>query len=191
VFVHVPKNAGSSVSRALYGRSLGHKTVQEMMVHNPKLFQELSSFAILRDPLERAMSAWKYCKHGGTAQGWVKEKPDYKSPVFSSFERFATEWLPVQDPSTVDFVLQKQVKFVLDPSGNIAVRKLIMLGDLAEKWPDLIAGLNCAETALPVRNKMQNASEAEVFSDEAVAAIQAFYKEDYDLISKLRSQNNA
>ena len=58
VFVHVPKNAGSSISRALYGRSLGHKTAQEMMAYNPKLFQELDSFAVLRDPLERAISAW-------------------------------------------------------------------------------------------------------------------------------------
>ena len=187
VFVHIPKNAGSSVSRALYGRSLGHNTAREMARQAPNLFMELDSFAILRDPVERAISAWKYCKFGGTSEGWVHDNPEYHSPEFETFESFATQWLPKQNPSKVDFVLQKQSEFVLNDDGDVIVSRLVMLDELAEVWPSIIEGRNFASQDLPVRNKMKQKSKSVALSDAALVAIGDFYKEDFDLIAKVKA----
>jgi hypothetical protein len=184
VFVHVPKNAGSSVSRALYGRSLGHRTAAEMVGHTPTLFQDIDSLAILRDPIDRAISAWKYCKFGGTSQGAVAHRAEYDLEEFSTFERFATEWLPKQNPESVDFVLQPQSRFVCDDKGEILVANLVMLENLAQQWPEIIDKLNCKSLELPVRNKMKQEDEKTIVSPASIHALKEFYKNDFDLIDR-------
>ncbi|MEM8698597.1 MAG: sulfotransferase family 2 domain-containing protein, partial [Pseudomonadota bacterium] len=106
IFVHVPKAAGSTISEALYRRSLGHFTAREMAAYDHTWFERLPSFAVLREPVERTYSAWRYVRTGGTAEGWIAPSPDYTLPEFASFERFAEEWLPprITDPEALDFV---------------------------------------------------------------------------------------
>lgn len=63
IFVHIPKNAGSSIVRALYGEPILHNSAQYYRAVNGKTWSELPSCAILRDPTERFISAYNYLRY--------------------------------------------------------------------------------------------------------------------------------
>jgi hypothetical protein len=56
LFIHVPKNAGTSVAKALYGYALGHKTAYFYCKADRELFGEAIRFAVLRDPVDRYLN---------------------------------------------------------------------------------------------------------------------------------------
>lgn len=65
LFIHVPKNAGTSVCHQLYGTQIKHETVRYYASVAPRVL-DLPSFAILRDPVCRFLSAFAYASNGGT-----------------------------------------------------------------------------------------------------------------------------
>lgn len=65
VLVHIPKNAGTSVEDALFGYRVRHRTWHEISIACPQAWQKLPKIAILRDPVDRFLSAYDYLKAGG------------------------------------------------------------------------------------------------------------------------------
>jgi len=84
LFVHIPKNAGTSISHALYGKEIGHHPISWYRERFPHTMTQLPSFAIIRDPVTRFLSAFLFLKNGGMNEDDA---------------RFAREKLgPFQDP---------------------------------------------------------------------------------------------
>ena len=133
-FVHIPKAAGSSISTLLYGRRLGHVSVEEIAAKMD--LRAIETFAILRDPYDRIESAYRYICSGGTAEGAVSYRPEYSSPKFLDFQTFILDWLPGQDLSIVDPILRQQTAYVCDRSGDLVVNRLFCVEyiGLAEEW---------------------------------------------------------
>jgi hypothetical protein len=65
LFIHIPKNAGTAVSSALYGFEVGHHPYCWYRERFPHSLQKLVTFAIIRKPEERFVSAFEYLKAGG------------------------------------------------------------------------------------------------------------------------------
>ena len=66
LFVHVPKTGGTSVSKVLYGRNLPHYTARFWYSTFRDSVADLPSFAVVRHPVERLISAYKMALAGGT-----------------------------------------------------------------------------------------------------------------------------
>ena len=181
VFVHIPKCAGSSVSEVLYGRSLGHWPAAHLKNYNGDLFDDLDSFAVIRDPVLRARSAWSYCRVGGTKEGWIESRAEYKDPSFVSFDRFATEWLPKKNLADLDPVFRSQTSFVTGANEELLVDRLVSVDDLHQWFMEVskdIANVN----SLPRKNLNLNNID-ELVSNEARDAIENIYRCDVDLLS--------
>lgn len=121
IYIHNPKSAGTSISYALYGRTLGHYPADYIMRKFPKLFASCFTFTIVRNPWSRTLSAYKFAKMGSTLEMGMKNPQRYRSGYFDSFERFLTEWLIEREVSKEDFVFQPQTNFICDPAGDILV----------------------------------------------------------------------
>lgn len=121
VFIHVPKAAGTSVNHALYGRTLGHYSALEIEKTFPGLFDRAFTFTLVRNPWDRALSAYQFARQGQTDSMGVQNPGQYQIPVFDSFERFVNEWLPAQDLLKTDFIFQPQSHFACDANGEIMV----------------------------------------------------------------------
>jgi hypothetical protein len=67
LFVHVPRNAGTSASVSVYGRTTHHRTALFYKTAAPDLYAQADVFAILRDPIERFKSAYWFVRNGGGA----------------------------------------------------------------------------------------------------------------------------
>ncbi|GAH07415.1 unnamed protein product, partial [marine sediment metagenome] len=59
---HIPRNGGTSINNALYGRFMGHYTARDVRFWAPDLFGRLPSFAVTRNPWARLLSAYRFAE---------------------------------------------------------------------------------------------------------------------------------
>ncbi|MEM8942296.1 MAG: sulfotransferase family 2 domain-containing protein [Pseudomonadota bacterium] len=121
IFVHVPKTAGVSVNKALYGSlGAGHKTLNDyVLLLSPSDFLTFFKFTIVRNPWSRVVSAYNFLREGGfnavDREFWEQELKQYQT-----FESFVKHWLtPVNVRRSVHF--KPQCDFVFDYSAHITV----------------------------------------------------------------------
>lgn len=67
IFIHVPKAAGTAVRLALGEPDTGRQHLPWWVYHqaSTKRFDDFFKFAFVRDPLDRAVSGYRYLKSGG------------------------------------------------------------------------------------------------------------------------------
>ncbi|WP_135455662.1 sulfotransferase family 2 domain-containing protein [Vibrio echinoideorum] len=66
IFIHIPKSAGMSVVKELYGiDSSTHATASDFIRKDKSYFDSLYTFSVVRNPYNRLVSAYDYLKRGG------------------------------------------------------------------------------------------------------------------------------
>lgn len=183
VFVHVPKAAGTSVNTALYGRTLGHYSAMQIQSRFPSLFSDCFTFSLVRNPWDRALSAYRFARIGRTESMGVRKPEQYQIPEFSSFERFVCDWLPSKDLSKCDFIFQPQYSFVCDQNMKVMVDHLGYVERLAETISFVEA---CLGRTLEVKMANSTASRDTNYRDayvnnEMIETVRSVYKDDIDL----------
>lgn len=180
VFVHVPKGGGTTISTALYGRALGHYTVTELDTFG-RLFgiAGLPRFAVVRHPVDRAMSAYAFARQGRTAEMGMARPETYRSREFRTFDSFVTEWLVNQPHRSLDPVFRPQCHFVAR-RGRIAVDHLGRLEDLAptERWLADAVGIDVDLG----RARNQSQRDDVTASPHTLAALRRHYRSDFALL---------
>lgn len=184
-FVHVPRTAGTSVASALYGRFIGHFGLADLMSVAPHDVLELPRFTIVRNPWDRAVSAWSFARSGGgaSAHGAVQvHRPEqYAVPEFATFERFVEEWLAPRDPARLDGIFRPQHAYVLDQQGLLNFGHCGRLENLArtEDWLSETLGR-------PIRFMRQNTSShqdyASYYTPRLHDLVGRIYAEDVALL---------
>jgi len=94
IFVHVPKCAGVSVCRALYGNlGPGHTPFSEYpWIFDPNSFQSYFKFTFVRNPWDRLVSAYHFLKRGGMNDADLEFAKVELKP-YNSFDAFVRGWL--------------------------------------------------------------------------------------------------
>jgi len=182
IFVHVPKCAGSSVCQALFGDwRPGHIPLYWYEQQFPEQYAHTFKLAFVRDPLERAYSAYAFLrvnaplKRDGEAQDLVRRYRD--------FDDFVSRWLhPENLRRQMHFV--PQTDFLTDSLGEIGVDFLGRHETLAQDYQRLATHLG-VDLPLPHVNatRHRNAAPARSFcSDSTRRQVWRAYERDYDLL---------
>lgn len=114
VFIHVPKAAGSTVANCLYGKRLGHHRAIDLMHERPEEWRRLQKVAVLREPVERLLSAYTFVFAQGTEEGAVRWRPEYNEPKMQDLDYFVQSYLGTQDLRGADPVFHPQAWYVGD-----------------------------------------------------------------------------
>lgn len=85
IFIHIPKCAGQSIGQWLYGHTVHHTSVTGHIRKNPEFFKQAFVFTVVRDPVDRFLSAWNYVARGGrkpSDQKYVKQLEAFTLDTF-------------------------------------------------------------------------------------------------------------
>ncbi|WP_239029643.1 sulfotransferase family 2 domain-containing protein [Novacetimonas pomaceti] len=179
LFIHVPKNAGTSIAMALYGRTMLHETMNFFMKTAPENVRNLPSIAILRDPVSRFISSYGYARAGGTAHRQVVDTFRDRYMAFRSVDDALDHVENARSIYRVDHIFRPQSWYVCGRQGDVLVENLIpmqavsQLPHLFSQFRDLrIKRLNesrCGDVTLTARQKKR---------------IETLYEQDFVLYEK-------
>lgn len=179
-FLHIPKNAGTSITRALYGMDVGHETVRYFQHRMPDLLR-FPSFAILRDPVQRFLSACRYARTGGGETRQVAR--GFRAHYMALRDLDDALDLVAQARRTyeIDHIFRPQTWYLTDRNGRIAVDRLFMLDDM-KGIQDFVAGY----TPVAIRQMNGTVNKGELPRPDQIERIRQIYRADYDLIARIR-----
>lgn len=184
LFVHVPRVAGTSIVRTLYGEGcIRHHSIRFYRAADPAFCAATPSFALLRDPFDRFASAYSFVRSGGTDSCRL-------SDVFRHLTRHVRtaddylDFLEDRPALELDFVMRPQSWFVCDlKTGAPLVDDLFLYG---EDNLALAAYLGRQGVAsLPWLNR--SVRQPMLLNGRQRQRIAALYAADFALIDSLRT----
>ncbi len=183
LFVHVPKAAGTAIVSALYGlRGVGHYRAVTARNLNPELFWSLYRFAVVRNPWERLVSAYRFALQGGTEEVALNNAHVLHSRIPDRFEPFVLDWLVHQSPESLHSLFMPQHLFVQDEKGELLVDDLYDLGALRQLGRDLSRFLGRPVNIPRSNTTGSGARVAGYYRNPAVvSAVSAYYAGDVAL----------
>lgn len=130
LFIHIPKNAGMSVSSTLYNDQVFHPTIRYYARVAPDLVHELPSFAVWRHPVERFVSAFRYAQAGGSHDVPVARAFRERYMAFETLDDALDHVADTPSLYDLDHIFRPQFWYVADMAGRIAVDRICMIEDL-------------------------------------------------------------
>ena len=178
LFVHIPKNAGTSICQRLYGCQVKHASVSYYAKAAPDILA-LPSFAVIRNPMERFFSAFHYAQSGGTKDQQIALPFQEQYRAFKNIDDAINHLASARSVFDIDHVFRPQSWYLYDSTGHCPIDIFIpyhrvseigiMLGirDLA-----YLPRLNC------------NDSTIEPLDGAQLAFLQSFYQDDFRLFAQ-------
>ena len=184
IFIHVPKAAGTSINKAIYGRTLGHYTAEEIKNKFPDLYNKSFVFSFVRNPWSRTVSAYKFAKQGRTESMGVYRPEQYQIPEFETFELFVKEWLVNQNVNTLDYIFQPQVRFLTDDNGKVIVDYVEKLESLESSVIEIEKRLGRSIKVGKVNASMFSGDYTKYYSNkELIGLVGDIYADDIKLFN--------
>lgn len=183
VFVHVPRVAGTSIGSALYAtHCVHHHSIRFYRAVDPQMFAASRSFALLRDPFDRFLSAFFFVRAGGTQTCRLSDVFVGQTRHIHTVDDYL-DFLEGKDPLQLDFVMRPQSWFVCDlKTGAPLVDDLFVYGEddaALSRYlaPHGIAGLPWLNRGLRLPLALSPAQRAR---------IRALYAADFALLDSVR-----
>ena len=115
IFVHIPKCAGLSVAKSLFGNKAGgHNTLKDYRkLFEPADFESYFKFCFVRNPWDRLVSAFHFLKNGGISvmdRQWSQEN----LTKFKDFRTFVNEWVSISKNKWSYIHFLPQYYFIFD-----------------------------------------------------------------------------
>jgi hypothetical protein len=130
LFIHIPKNAGMSVSSTLYHDQVFHPTIRYYARVAPDIVRTLPSFAVWRHPVERFVSAFRYAQAGGSHEVPVARAFRDRYMAFQTLDDAIDHVAMTGSLYDLDHIFRPQFWYVADMAGRIAVDRICMIDDL-------------------------------------------------------------
>ena len=186
LLIHIPKTGGTSISKQLYHRHMPHLPAATLRERLGNRLHQYPSFAVMRHPVDRFMSAYRFTLQGGT-----------DIILASRFERWRLSPMEPLDafldalhanPKLMRMAPQfwPQVDFVVDREGHLMTDRLFAFTPQGQMPAALTDWLGLS--SIPHINATH--SHALSITDRQRQAILELYREDMDLYERVTATGN-
>lgn len=182
IFIHIPKAAGSSVAKALFGKSSRHLSYIDYEAANPKKFERYFKFAFVRNPWDRLVSAYVFLKNGGMNsqdRNWA----DLNLASYNDFDSFVKGWVNKNNIMTwVHFI--PQFNFICDAEMNIKMDFVGRFETIDSDFSFIQGKIGLPLNELPkVNASRKKESYTSYYTEESRQIVADVYKEDIRLFN--------
>lgn len=137
-FIHVPKNAGTSIAFTLYGEQIPHFTAKQLYMLYRSRFAVWRKFAVIRDPIDRFISSTNYLLSGGINDHCRQVQKKIVS-CYPDINDLATSFLDFRCNSLIsDIHYRPQSEFVLGDENEILVDAILCYERVEEDMSRLL-----------------------------------------------------
>ncbi|WP_455207117.1 sulfotransferase family 2 domain-containing protein [Kaarinaea lacus] len=181
IFVHIPKCAGVSMNKTLYGNLAGaHTTLSDYTcIFSPKEINEYFKFTIVRNPWDRLVSAFHFLKKGGmneTDKIWAQSNlGEYKD-----FRSFVLKWLN-QDNIWKYYHFQPQHHYFLESHQKVCIDFFAFLENLDNDFEFIAKKINSTHK-LQQKNQSQHKDYKDYYDNETIKIVSKVYADDIRLL---------
>lgn len=177
IFIHIPKCAGVSVNKSLYGNLAGgHASYSDYTkIFSPKELSKYFKFTFVRNPWDRVVSAYFFLQKGGFN---AKDKAwfDKELSQFPTFEEFVTQWLSKENIQK-GLHFKPQYHYICDSKGAIQVDYIGYMETINDDF-DKIKGYLGLNVTLPKNNKGEHSSYIKYYTPETQKIVADVYDID-------------
>ena len=179
LFIHVPKSAGRSVVRGLFDvKSVEHAPAEWYQQLDPVKYQRYFRFTFVRNPWDRAVSAYTYLGKGGSAAS--EEDTHWAAFVsgFDSFDDFICQWLN-RDNAMRNALFTPQVVFLKNMFGCLDMDFVGRFESLQQDF-DTVAQKLGVDARLPHLNQSRSANYQSFYTERSRQRVAQVYAEDIE-----------
>lgn len=175
IFIHIPKTAGTSIVKALFGNDSRHVPCVEYERANRRKFKRYFKFAFARNPWARLHSAYEFLKKGGMNEMDAAWAASTLAP-YASFEEFVVQGL--RRPEIRKWIhFQSQVSFVEDESGRIAMDYIGRVENIAADFAVIQQRLGIGGSLVHL-NRSTIGSYEQAYTAEMIDIVANVYERD-------------
>jgi hypothetical protein len=183
IFVHIPKCAGVSVARSLFGNLAGgHTTMRTYEIaFTPEEFATFFKFTIVRNPWDRVLSAFLFLKKGGMNEAdraWA-EKHLSRFHDFNGFVRYGLTSREVR----LGTHFRQQCDFICIDRAEPAVDFIGFYENLGADFDYISQRLNLRASLLSAnKNESRTRDYQSYYSEETRSIVAKVYADDIRLL---------
>lgn len=183
IFVHIPKNAGLSVTYTLFGNTGGshRKIINYQEIFAPSTFKEYYKFAFVRNPWDRLVSTYSFLMKGGITEKdkkWAEENIMH----YPDFTSFVKEW--VNDTNIRKSLhFQYQFLFLKDKKGEIAVDFIGRFENINEDFKLVASKLGINRELNKTNSSQRDKGYKQYYTEETMRIVENVYKQDIKLFN--------
>ncbi|WP_448210854.1 sulfotransferase family 2 domain-containing protein [Colwellia sp. MEBiC06753] len=181
IFIHLPKCAGVSVNKALFGNLAGgHLTYREYQaILGTKTLDKYFTFTFVRNPWDRVVSAYHFLKNGGFG-AQDKHWFDHNLGHNHDFNEFVLDWLT---PNNIwkKHHFRPQTHYLKNRQAQVALDFIGRVENMALDFDYVAKRLNCDVNLLEKSNISQHLGYHNYFSQEAKERVAKIYKQDIEM----------
>jgi hypothetical protein len=182
IFVHIPKCAGISLGRAMFGDYTGnHMNIATyQLIFSKSEFESYFKFAFVRNSWDRLVSAYHFLKGGGFAKR-DREWASANLYKFEDFEDFVKRWITPENVLTWEH-FKPQHRYVCDPNGKLQVDYVGRFENINNDF-DYICSQLGIKANLPHDNRTSEKRKQyhSYYSDETREIVAGVYKKDIEM----------
>lgn len=184
LFIHIPKAAGISVNRSLFGNlGGGHKSLRWYMDRYPKsTIDKFYKFTFVRNPWDRLFSAYNFLKKGGINL-MDEEFRDNVLINFTDFNDFVMNWVNHENIYSYTHFIP-QFEYLTNEQGQISMDYIGRFENIENDLDIILKNSKIPNhKELMVMNKtfIKSLDYKDHYSTEAKEKIYQIYKKDIEL----------
>jgi len=182
IFVHIPKAAGISINKALFGNyGGGHRTAQNYKrIFGPKLFKRYYKITFVRNPYTRLLSAYEYLIQGGFYLN-KKDKTWAEKNIskYGSFDEFVKKW--INEENIWNYVhFMPQYYFICDSDLNSMVDFIGKVENIDEDFDKVCRKLQIKNRLYHLNKRNKKKNWKVYYSDYSLKKVYDIYKIDFN-----------